>query len=116
MELPSCLNQRGFDLIGRNLEQLGELRMIEHGHAAAPTFALSVQARWVENSYFLLRSSLLLYIYTVREIARLNKLQRCIQPPEKGMAWPTKKLLSSLARNSANSASSRAVASRPSGT
>ena len=42
--------------------------------------------------------------------------QRCTQPPLNGMACPTKKLLSSLARNSAKRASSSAVARRPRGT
>lgn len=40
----------------------------------------------------------------------------CVQPPLNGIDWPTKKLLSCEAKNSANKASSRAVANRPKGT
>ena len=39
-----------------------------------------------------------------------------VQPPLKGIAWPTKKSLSSEAKNKANNASSSALAKRPSGT
>ena len=48
--------------------------------------------------------------------SRAGGAAHCAHPPENGMAWPAKKLLSSLARNTASSASSRAVASRPAGT
>ena len=51
-----------------------------------------------------------------RRQGRRTNHQRCAQPPANGNAWPAKKPLSSLARNSAKSASSRAVPSRPAGT